>query len=148
LARELIILPRFKRDYRNARKHAEFNPETLEYVLDALICGERLLVRGSTKKTPAGPKIPPASAPAYRGVCETPGWGRSVDRALRTINSCGGALPAFDRASQGAIDGLGEQIPITEPCDGFGSRGAVVNDPALGPIGAVSVSHIEVLLAW
>jgi mRNA interferase YafQ len=42
LARELIILPRFKRDYRNARKHAEFDAETLEYVFDALISGERL----------------------------------------------------------------------------------------------------------
>lgn len=42
MARELIILPRFKRDYRNARKHAEFDVETLEYVFDALISGERL----------------------------------------------------------------------------------------------------------
>ncbi len=42
MARELIILPRFKRDYRNARKHAEFDAETLEYVFDALISGERL----------------------------------------------------------------------------------------------------------
>ena len=42
MARELIILPRFKRDYRNARKHTEFDAETLEYVLDALISGERL----------------------------------------------------------------------------------------------------------
>lgn len=50
MARELIILPRFKRDYSNARKHAEFDAETLEHVLDTLICGERLLVRGSTKK--------------------------------------------------------------------------------------------------
>ena len=42
MARELIILPRFKRDYRNARKHAEFDAETLEYVFDALISGETL----------------------------------------------------------------------------------------------------------
>ena len=42
MARELIILQRFKRDYRNARKHAEFDAETLEYVFDALISGERL----------------------------------------------------------------------------------------------------------
>lgn len=42
MARELIILPRFKREYRNARKHTEFDPETLEYVFDALIAGERL----------------------------------------------------------------------------------------------------------
>jgi mRNA-degrading endonuclease YafQ of YafQ-DinJ toxin-antitoxin module len=42
VARELIILQRFKRDYRNARKHAEFDAETLEYVFDALISGERL----------------------------------------------------------------------------------------------------------
>lgn len=43
MARELVILPRFKRDYRNACKHAEFDAETLEYVFDALISGERLL---------------------------------------------------------------------------------------------------------
>ena len=42
MARELIVLPRFKRDYRNARKHAEFDAETLEYVFDALISAERL----------------------------------------------------------------------------------------------------------
>jgi hypothetical protein len=30
LARELIVLPRFKRDYRTARKHPEFDAETLE----------------------------------------------------------------------------------------------------------------------
>lgn len=42
MARELIILQRFKRDYRNARKHAEFDAETLEYVFDALISGEKL----------------------------------------------------------------------------------------------------------
>ncbi|MGH7913040.1 MAG: type II toxin-antitoxin system YafQ family toxin [Candidatus Binataceae bacterium] len=42
MARELIILQRFKRDYRNARKHAEFDAETLEYIFDALISGERL----------------------------------------------------------------------------------------------------------
>lgn len=42
MARELVILPRFKRDYRNARKHAEFDAETLEYVFDALILGEKL----------------------------------------------------------------------------------------------------------
>lgn len=42
MAQELIILPRFKSDYRNARKHAEFDAETLEYVFDTLISGERL----------------------------------------------------------------------------------------------------------
>ena len=42
MARELIILPRFKRDYRNARKHAEFDAETLEYVFDTLISGDSL----------------------------------------------------------------------------------------------------------
>jgi len=40
VARELVILQRFKRDYRKARKHAEFDAETLEYVFDALISGE------------------------------------------------------------------------------------------------------------
>jgi len=39
LARELIILPRFKRDYRSERKHPEFEPETLEYVFDVMISG-------------------------------------------------------------------------------------------------------------
>jgi mRNA interferase YafQ len=42
LARELIILPRFKRDYRSARKHPEFEPETLEYVIDVMISGRTL----------------------------------------------------------------------------------------------------------
>lgn len=42
MARDLIILQRFKRDYRTARKHAEFDAETLEYIFDALISGERL----------------------------------------------------------------------------------------------------------
>lgn len=42
MARELIILPRFKRDYRSARKHPEFDVETLEYVFDVLISGETL----------------------------------------------------------------------------------------------------------
>ena len=42
MARELIILPRFKRDYRTVRKHAEFDVETLEYVFDALIAGDKL----------------------------------------------------------------------------------------------------------
>lgn len=42
MARELIVLPRFKRDYRTARKHPEFDAETLEYVFDVLISGEKL----------------------------------------------------------------------------------------------------------
>lgn len=42
MARELIILPRFKRDYRTARKHPEFEADTLEYVFDVLIAGGRL----------------------------------------------------------------------------------------------------------
>jgi mRNA interferase YafQ len=42
LARELIILPRFKRDYRSARKHPEFDAETLAYVFDLLISGTKL----------------------------------------------------------------------------------------------------------
>lgn len=42
MARELIILPRFKRDYRLARKHPEFEPETLEYVFDVMISGGTL----------------------------------------------------------------------------------------------------------
>lgn len=42
MARELIILARFKRDYRNARKHPDFDVETLEYVFDVLISGEKL----------------------------------------------------------------------------------------------------------
>ena len=42
MARQLIILPRFKRDYRFARKHPEFEPETLEYVLDVMIAGGAL----------------------------------------------------------------------------------------------------------
>jgi hypothetical protein len=42
LARELIILPRFKRDYRTARKHLEFEVETVEYVFDLIIFGGKL----------------------------------------------------------------------------------------------------------
>ena len=42
MARELIILPRFKRDYRNARRHPDFDVEILEYVCDLLISGEKL----------------------------------------------------------------------------------------------------------
>jgi len=42
LARELIVLPRFKRDYRNVRHHPDFDVETLEYVFDLLIRGEKL----------------------------------------------------------------------------------------------------------
>jgi len=42
LARELIVLPRFKRDYRNARRHSDFDAETLEYVFELLISGEKL----------------------------------------------------------------------------------------------------------
>jgi len=40
VARELIILLRFKGDSRNARKLVEFDAETLEYVFDALISGD------------------------------------------------------------------------------------------------------------
>ena len=42
MALELIILPHFKRDYRSARKHPEFAPETLEYVFDVMISGGTL----------------------------------------------------------------------------------------------------------
>jgi addiction module RelE/StbE family toxin len=42
VARELILLPRFKRDYRLARKHPEFESETLEYVFDVMIAGGEL----------------------------------------------------------------------------------------------------------
>ena len=42
MARELIVLPRFKRDYRTARKYSEFDAETLEYVFDVMISGGKL----------------------------------------------------------------------------------------------------------
>ena len=42
MARELVILSRFKRDYRSARKHPEFETETLEYVFDVMIAGGTL----------------------------------------------------------------------------------------------------------
>jgi len=42
VARELIILPRFKRDYRLAKRHAEFDRETVEHIFDLLIHGESL----------------------------------------------------------------------------------------------------------
>jgi mRNA-degrading endonuclease YafQ of YafQ-DinJ toxin-antitoxin module len=41
VARELIVLPRFKRDYRIARKHPEFDRETLKYIFDVLISETR-----------------------------------------------------------------------------------------------------------
>ena len=41
MARELIILPRFERDYRIARKHPEFDSETLQYIFDVLISGTK-----------------------------------------------------------------------------------------------------------
>lgn len=42
MARELVILPRFKRDYRSARKHPEFDSGTLEHVFDIMIAGDPL----------------------------------------------------------------------------------------------------------
>jgi mRNA interferase YafQ len=42
LARELVLLPRFKRDYRSARRHSEFDPDILEFVFDVLISGDPL----------------------------------------------------------------------------------------------------------
>jgi mRNA interferase YafQ len=42
VARELILLPRFMRDYHSAKKHPEFEPETLEYVFDLMISGGTL----------------------------------------------------------------------------------------------------------
>lgn len=42
MARELIILPRFKRDYRSARQHPDFDQQTLEHVFDLLIADEAL----------------------------------------------------------------------------------------------------------
>lgn len=40
--RELIVLPRFKRDYRSACRHPEFDKETLEHIFELLITGEPL----------------------------------------------------------------------------------------------------------
>jgi mRNA interferase YafQ len=42
LARELVILPRFKRDYRLIKRHPEFDKETIEHVFDLLIDGAPL----------------------------------------------------------------------------------------------------------
>ncbi len=42
MARELVLLPRFKRDYRSARKHPEFEPETLQYIFEVMISGATL----------------------------------------------------------------------------------------------------------
>jgi mRNA interferase YafQ len=42
VARELVILPRFKRDYRIAKRHVEFDQDTLAHVFDLLIAGESL----------------------------------------------------------------------------------------------------------
>ena len=40
MARELVILPRFKRDYRLARQHPDFDEETLVHVFEMLIAEE------------------------------------------------------------------------------------------------------------
>ena len=42
MARELVILPRFKRDHRSARKYPEFEPGTLEYIFEVMISGATL----------------------------------------------------------------------------------------------------------
>jgi mRNA interferase YafQ len=39
VAREIVVLPRFKRDYKRAKNHPEFDAETVEYVLDLLTRG-------------------------------------------------------------------------------------------------------------
>jgi hypothetical protein len=46
VARELIILPRFKRAYRSARKHTEFDPETLEWWADRELPSRLLCLLG------------------------------------------------------------------------------------------------------
>lgn len=42
MARELIVLPRFKRDYRKAWRHEEFDRDTLQHIFDLLIAGQAL----------------------------------------------------------------------------------------------------------
>ena len=42
MARELIVLSRFKRDYKRTRRNPEFDRDTLEQVFDLLIAGESL----------------------------------------------------------------------------------------------------------
>ncbi len=42
MARELVILNRFKRDFKRARRSPEFDRETLQQVFDALIAGDSL----------------------------------------------------------------------------------------------------------
>ena len=42
MARELIVLPRFKRDFKLARRNPDFDLDTLEQVFDLLIAGGSL----------------------------------------------------------------------------------------------------------
>ena len=42
MARELVILNRFKRDFKRARRSPEFDRETLQQVFDVLIAGDSL----------------------------------------------------------------------------------------------------------
>ena len=42
MARELIVLSRFKRDYKRVKGHPDFDPETLQYVFDLFIEGTPL----------------------------------------------------------------------------------------------------------
>ena len=47
---------------------------------------------------------------------------------------------------ESAIDRLREQIAVTEPLYGLGSRDAVVDNPAANPFGVIAVSHATVAL--
>jgi len=42
MARELVLLPRFKRDYPRASRHPEFDRDTLELVFELLLQGKPL----------------------------------------------------------------------------------------------------------
>lgn len=42
MARELVLLAKFKRDLRRIRRHPEYDKETLEHVLDLLTAGHAL----------------------------------------------------------------------------------------------------------
>ena len=82
-----------KRDYRNARKHAEFDAETLEYVFDAdawppackLLC----------------PSVSESDGGGSALLDEHPGRSRQVESASRAARTQGAGAPPVAKNSPG-----------------------------------------------
>lgn len=96
-----------------------------------------------TRKKPAGADPAGKRPSVQRGSVTRWVGGDQAMARLQTIARASGPLPGYGAARGGAaIDGSGQQIPLAEPFDGFGSRGAVVDDPAAGQLSVVSLSHV------